>query len=131
MASNWPQDHQDNHQAILKFIKAVEATIEQDTGASSVCDSCPDTNEQTWCLKSGGYYPFYLSPALRLYIRCKGLTEHHRINRQLVDALVDSKLFGRDNSDKTKVSIRLDLKQAKTNDIDKLCDLYNQARQKT
>ena len=125
------QDHRDNHPAIIKFIKAVEEAIEHGAEASSACSSYSDTNEQTWYLKSGGYYPMYLSPDLRLYVQCKDLTEYHRINRRLVDFLVDSKLFGRDKSDKTKSKIILNLKRAKTNDIDKLCDLYSQARQET
>lgn len=125
------QSHPDNHQAILKFIKTVEGAASQDPEANPYCSSYPDAGEQTWCLKSNGYFPFYLNPALRLHIQCRDLTKYHRINRQLVDAIVDSKLFGRNKNDKTKKAIILDLGQAKTDDIEKLCDLYRQAGQKT
>ena len=125
------EDKQDNHQGIIKFIKTVEGAIEQDPEADTTCDFCPDTNELSWCLKSDGLYPLYLGRTLRLYIRCRGPTKCHQINRQLVDILADAKLFGRSKDDKTKAFISLDLKQAKIDELEKLCDLYSRSHQET
>ncbi len=118
---------------IQQLIGVLEVTITSDSQDSITYGVSSDTGLQGLYLRSyandRSYIPINLNSAGKLGLECKDLSVHHRINRRLVEQLVDHKLFGKTESNKTKSRSVLNLAKSKAEEIDKLCEFYERISQ--